>query len=106
MQISENPSNQEIRDVLIQLNNSAQEIRDALLQLNKDMKENSEKLSEELGNKIERLEYKFDVYQKGTDGMVKMATTIIIAAASVVFLSSLSPAITAVVTALSASNVQ
>ena len=91
IQIPEDPSNNEIRD--------------ALLQLSKDMKDDSEKLRAELGEKIERLEYKFDAYQKGTDGMVRMATTIIIAAASVVVLSSLSPAITAVVTALSASNV-
>lgn len=36
--------------------------------------------------------------------MVRMATTIIIATASVVVLSSLSPAVAAIVTALSAGN--
>ena len=102
IQIPESPSNQEIRDALLKLSNSDQEIRDALLQLGREMN----KSREELGQKIERLEYKIDADQKGTDGMVKMATTIIIADASVVVLSSLSPAITVVVTALSASNVQ
>ena len=75
MQIPENPSYDYIREALIQLR-------------------------EELGQKVDRLEYKFDAYQKGTDGMVRMATTIIIAAASVVVLSSLSPAVTAIITAL------
>jgi hypothetical protein len=77
MQIPENPSNNDIREALI-----------------------------ELGQKVDRLEYKFDAYQKGTDGMVRMATTIIIATASVVVLSSLSPAVAAIVTALSAGNGQ
>ncbi|MGI0484436.1 hypothetical protein ACN4EK_03305 [Pantanalinema rosaneae CENA516] len=77
MQIPENPNNNDIREALIQLR-------------------------EELGQKVDRLDYKFDAYQKGTDGMVRMATTIIIATASVVVLSSLNPAITALVTALSA----
>jgi hypothetical protein len=77
MQIPENPTNNDIRAALIQLR-------------------------EELGEKVDRLDYKFDAYQKGTDGMVRMATTIIIATASVVVLSSLSPAVTALITALSA----
>ena len=79
MQIHENPSNDDIREALIQLR-------------------------EELGQKVDRLEYKFDAYQKGTDGMVRMATTIIIATASVVVLSSLSPAVTAIITALYSGN--
>ncbi|ARI80338.1 MAG: hypothetical protein ACKPGT_30030 [Microcystis sp.] len=79
MQIPENPSNDDIREALIQLR-------------------------EELGQKVDRLEYKFDAYQKGTDGMVRMATTIIIATASVVVLSSLSPAVTAIITALYSGN--
>jgi hypothetical protein len=77
MQIPENPTNNDIRAALIQLR-------------------------EELGEKVDRLDYKFDAYQKGTDSMVRMATTIIIATASVVVLSSLSPAVTALITALSA----
>jgi ferritin-like metal-binding protein YciE len=84
MQIPENPSNNDIRIALIQLR---EELEDKL---------------EDLSEKVEKLDYKFDTYQKGTDGMVRMATTIIIATASVVVLSSLSPAITAIVTALSA----
>jgi hypothetical protein len=79
MQIPENPSNDDIREALIQLR-------------------------EELGQKVDRLDYKFDAYQKGTDGMVRMATTIIIATASVVVLSSLSPAVTAIITALYSAN--
>ncbi|TRU81131.1 MAG: hypothetical protein EWV76_21810 [Microcystis novacekii Mn_MB_F_20050700_S1] len=79
MQIPENPSNDDIREALIQLR-------------------------EELGQKVDRLDYKFDAYQKGTDGMVRMATTIIIATASVVVLSSLSPAVTAIITALYSGN--
>ena len=79
MQIPENPSNDDIRAALIQLR-------------------------EELGQKVDRLEYKFDAYQKGTDGMVRMATTIIIATASVVVLSSFSPAVTAIITALYSGN--
>jgi hypothetical protein len=79
MQIPENPSNDDIRAALIQLR-------------------------EELGQKIDRIDYKFDAYQKGTDGMVRMATTIIIATASVVVLSSLSPAVTAIITALYSAN--
>ena len=82
MQIPENPNNNDIRDVLIQLSHEVSELND----------------------KVEKLDYKFDTYQKGTDGMVRMATTIIIATASVVVLSSLGPAITAIVAALSASN--
>lgn len=53
-----------------------------------------------LEEKVDRLDYKFDVYQKGTDAMVRMATTSMIAAASVVVLSNLSPAIAQLVTAL------
>ncbi|MGV2388287.1 MAG UNVERIFIED_CONTAM: hypothetical protein LVR29_08010 [Microcystis novacekii LVE1205-3] len=79
MQIPENPSNDDIRAALIQLR-------------------------EELGQKVDRIDYKFDAYQKGTDGMVRMATTIIIATASVVVLSSLSPAVTAIITALYSAN--
>jgi len=76
MQIPENPSNNDIREALI-----------------------------ELGQKVDRLEYKFDAYQKGTYGMVRMARTII-ATASVGVLSSLSPAVTAIVTVFSAGNGQ
>lgn len=48
---------------------------------------------------FEKLDSKFDSYQKGTDGMVKMATTIIITAGTVTILSpfvqSVAPAIRA-----------
>lgn len=54
----------------------------------------------ELATQVKNPEYKFEVYPPGTDAMVRMATTIIIAAASVVVLSSLSPAITTLVSAI------
>ncbi|WNC21782.1 hypothetical protein RHG98_10350 [Thermosynechococcus sp. PP22] len=54
----------------------------------------------ELATQVKNQEYKFEVYQRGTDAMVRMETTIIIAAASVVVLASLSPAITALVSAI------
>ncbi|URR34815.1 hypothetical protein NBE99_09190 [Thermosynechococcus sp. HN-54] len=54
----------------------------------------------ELATEVKNQEYKFEVYQRGTDAMVRMVTTIIIAAASVVVLASLSPSITALVSAI------
>ncbi|GAP96324.1 hypothetical protein [Leptolyngbya sp. NIES-2104] len=89
MNISENPTNADIRDALLQLSEKVE-------QLDEKFDQKFESLSE----KVDRLDYRFDVYQKGTDAMVRMATTIIIAAASVLILSNLSPAITKVVTAL------
>lgn len=77
-------------------NATTNDIRDALIQLQEEVKD--------LSDKVDKIDYKFDVYQKRTDGMVRMATTSIIATATVVVLSSLSPAVTAIVTALSASN--
>lgn len=86
MQIPENPSNSDIRDALLQL------------------RAEFEQRFDELDQKVERLDYKFDAYLKGTDGMVRMATTIIIATATVVVLSNLNPAVTAFVTALTQSS--
>ncbi|MFN3679346.1 hypothetical protein [Thermosynechococcus sp.] len=54
----------------------------------------------QLATQVNNQEYKFEVYQRGTDAMVRMTTTIIIAAASVVVLSSLSPAITTLLSAI------
>lgn len=45
--------------------------------------------------KVDRQDDKFDAFQRGTDNMVSMAITIIIATATVVILPSLSPAIVA-----------
>lgn len=88
MQIPENPSNNDIRDALIQLRQElGQQIRD-------------------VENKVNRLDDKFDAYQKGTDGMVRMANTIIIATASVVILAGFSPAVNAIITALFAGKPQ
>jgi hypothetical protein len=48
---------------------------------------------------IEKLDFKFDTYQKASDQVVRLATTIIVAAASVIILSpvlqSVAPAIAA-----------
>jgi hypothetical protein len=90
MQIPENPGNNDIRAALIELGNQVSQLSDKV---------------DRLDDRVEKLDYKFDMYQKGTDGMVKMATTIIIATASVVIISGLTPAFTAIITALSAGNV-
>ncbi|WP_216351232.1 hypothetical protein [Leptolyngbya sp. 'hensonii'] len=50
------------------------------------------------------MNYRFSMYQKGTDGMVRMATTIIMATASVVVLANLTPAIVDLVRTLSATH--
>jgi hypothetical protein len=97
MQIPENPSNDDIREALIQL-------REELVQKIDRIGHKFDAYQKDTDGKVDRLEYKFDTYQKGTDGMVRMATTIIIATASVVVLSSLSPAVTAIITALYSAN--
>ncbi len=38
--------------------------------------------------KLEKVDYKFDTYQKASDSMVRLATTIIVAAATVAVLPS------------------
>ncbi|WP_297051709.1 MULTISPECIES: hypothetical protein [unclassified Thermosynechococcus] len=53
-----------------------------------------------MATQVKNQEYKLEVYQRKTDAMVRIVTTIIIAAASVGVLSSLSPAITALVSAI------
>ena len=51
---------------------------------------------------LEKVDYKFDTYQKASDSMVRLATTIIVAAATVAVLpsalSAISPLINALVT--------
>jgi len=89
MQIPENPNNNDIRDALIQLRQ----------ELGQQIKEVNDKV-DRLDEKVNQLDYKFDTYQKGTDGMVRMATTIIIATASVVILGGFSPAVNPIITAL------
>ncbi len=55
-----------------------------------------------LESNLEKVEYKFDTYQKASDSMVRLATTIIVAAATVAVLPSalrgISPLINALVT--------
>jgi len=100
MQIPENPSNDDIRAALIQLSDEVSDLQEKFSQ----SQDAFSKWRDEIGQKIDRIDYKFNAYQKGTDGMVRMATTIIIATASVVVLSSLSPAVTAIITALYSAN--
>ncbi|HIK41928.1 hypothetical protein [Thermoleptolyngbya sp. M55_K2018_002] len=100
MQVPDNPSNSDIRDALVQF-------RDEFILFRDDVNQKFEQLDnrlEQLENQFEKLDYKFDVYQRGTDGMVRMATTIIIATASVIVLSNLSPAVNALITALSSAS--
>ncbi|MFQ3616861.1 MAG: hypothetical protein SNJ57_06740 [Cyanobacteriota bacterium] len=105
MQVLDNPSNSDIRDVLIQfrdefilfrddVNPKFEQLDDRFEQLENKFEGIANKV-DRLENQVEKLDYKFDVYQKGTDGMVQMATTIIIATASVVVLANLSPAVNA-----------
>ncbi|NET48549.1 MAG: hypothetical protein F6K09_07425 [Merismopedia sp. SIO2A8] len=131
-QIPENPNNNDIRDAILQLSHDIsskidqveQKLDAKIEQVEQKLDAKIEQVEQKLDAKIEqveqkldakigkleetvsKLEYKFDIYQQGTDGMVRMATTIIIAAASVVVLSNITPAIASLVTALSASNLQ
>ena len=99
MQIPDNPSNADIRDALVQLREGIDAVRDELSDeissVRKELSEDIKALSE----KVDRQDYKFDAFQRGTDGMVRMAITIIIATATVVILPSLSPAIVALIEA-------
>lgn len=42
-----------------------------------------------LQDDVEKLDYKFDTYQKASDQVMRLATTIVVAAASVIILSPL-----------------
>lgn len=107
MQIPENPANNDIRNAIIQLGEElgAQigQLSDRVDRLDDRVERLSNRV-DQIDDRLEKLDYKFDVYQKGTDGMVRMATTIIIATASVVVLSSLSPAVMAIATAFATSK--
>lgn len=50
---------------------------------------------------LEKLDYKFDTYRNASDKVERLATTVIIAAASVVVLSPLLPKVVEAITALS-----
>ena len=108
MQIpSEDASNNDIRDSLVNLGKELKQIREEFSQIREEFGQIREEFGqkfEELNNKVEKIDYKFEIYQKGTDSMVRMATTIIIATASVVVLSNLSPAVAALIAALSNAN--
>ncbi len=66
-------------------------------------------LETDVGNlklNLEKVDYKFDTYQKASDSMVRLATTIIVAAATVAVLpsalSAIAPLINAFVTGVGA----
>lgn len=96
MQVPENPTNNDIRDALINLQDLIGDVRSELRSEIEDVRSDIRSLSD----KVDRQDYKFDAYQKGTDGMVRMAITIIIATATVVVIPSLSSAIAALINAL------
>ncbi len=60
-------------------NNFQQQVLERLDKLTTDV--------EKLSTDVEKLDYKFDTYQKVSDQVVRLATTIIVAAASVGILS-------------------
>ncbi len=103
MQIPENPNNNDIRDALLQLGQQFEQLDSKFERLDNTV-ERLDNTVNRLDEKVNRLDDKFDAYQKGTDGMVRMATTIIIATASVVILAGFSPAVNAIITALFATN--
>ncbi|XGV99074.1 MAG: hypothetical protein ACAF41_09070 [Leptolyngbya sp. BL-A-14] len=98
MKIPENPNNNDLRDSLVQLREDLSQTREEFGQKFEELNNKIEKIT------IEKSDYKFDVYGKGTDGMVRLSITIIIATASVVVLSSFSPAMIAMITALLNAN--
>ncbi|MBD1910927.1 MULTISPECIES: hypothetical protein [unclassified Leptolyngbya] len=105
MQASDNPDSNDLRDLILGLQ---EEIRGLGQRLNR-LEEKVDRVEAQteprtLDEKVEKVEYKFDSFQKGTDGMVRMATTIIIAAASVVVLSNITPSVISLVNTLAANN--
>jgi hypothetical protein len=96
VQIPENPTNGDIRDALIDLRDVIDTVRSEVRSEIEDVRGDIRGL----GDKVDKQDYKFAAYQKGIDGMVRMAITIIIATATVAVLPSLSPALTALITAL------
>lgn len=96
MQIPENPTNSDIRDALIDLRDVIDKVRGEVRGEIEDVRSDIKSL----GDKVDKQDYKFDAYQKGIDGMVRMSITIIIATATVAVLPSLSPAITAIINAV------
>lgn len=99
MQVPDNPTNNDVRDALLQLGQQVSDLGNKVERLDDKVNRLDDKVNR-LEDQVSRLDDKFDAYQKGTDGMVRMATTIIIATASVVILAGFSPAVNAIITAL------
>ena len=100
VQIPENPDNNGIRDAILQLGENIEGVRDELRSEIEGVRDELRQDIQVLSDKVDRQDYKFDAFQRGTDGMVRMAITIIIATATVVVLPSLTPAIVTIINAL------
>lgn len=100
IQIPENPDNNDIRDGLIQLGREVNHLGEEINQMREELSQLNHKLKFEKPDY--RPDYRFGIYQNGMDGMVKMATRVIITTAFVVVLSSYSPAAIAIIRVLSA----
>ena len=64
-----------------------------------ELRQINQKLGQ-LESNLEKVDYKFDTYQKASDSMVRLATTIIVAAATVAVLPSALRAIYPLINAL------
>lgn len=53
-----------------------------------------------LENDVEKLDYKFDTYQKASDQVFRLTTTIVVAAASVVVLTPVTQAFAPIINAI------
>jgi ferritin-like metal-binding protein YciE len=96
MQISEDPSNHDIHKALIQLENRFDRLENQIDSFGDRLKQ--------LNDQLENLDYKFEVYQKGAGGMVKLAMTTVIATAATVSFFNLSSTIAAIIIELAAAK--
>lgn len=112
MQASDNPESPDLRNLILALQKEVRSLGEQVTRVDERLTRLEEKVDRvevqteprTLDEKVEKVEYKFDSFQKGTDGMVRMATTIIIAAASVVVLSNITPSVISLVNTLAANN--
>jgi len=91
--------------------NFQQQVLSELAQINQRLDSELTQINQRLDRletDVEKIDYKFDTYQKASDQVVRLATTIIIAAASVVILSpvlqAVAPAITTFVSGMTGGN--
>jgi len=96
MQTPEDPSNHDIYESLIQLENRFDRLENQIDSFGDRL--------QQINDQLEKLDYKFEVYQKGAGGMVKLAMTTVIATAATVSFFNLSSTIAAIVIELSAAK--